>query len=93
MRIGSWHYGGIFDYDAKSERLQVVNAELENADVWNDPKHAQELGREKKSLETTVQTLSDIDTGLTDAQRAFRDCREPITTTPRWPPSNATPMP
>ena len=23
-------YGGIFDYDAKAERLQVVNAELED---------------------------------------------------------------
>ena len=40
-------YGGIFDYDAKAERLQVVNAELEDPSVWNDPKHAQDLGREK----------------------------------------------
>ncbi|WP_143161011.1 peptide chain release factor 2 [Pollutimonas bauzanensis] len=59
------------DYDAKSERLQVVNAELESAEVWNDPKHAQELGREKKSLETTVHTLAEIDAGLTDAQELF----------------------
>ncbi len=70
-RIASWHCGGIFDYDAKSERLQVVNAELESAEVWNDPKHAQELGREKKSLETTVHTLAEIDAGLTDAQELF----------------------
>ena len=26
-------YGGIFDYDAKAERLQVVNAELEDPSV------------------------------------------------------------
>lgn len=64
-------YGGIFDYDAKAERLHVVNAELESPDVWNDPKHAQDLGREKKSLETVVHTLTDIANGLSDAQELF----------------------
>ncbi|MGE4369717.1 MAG: peptide chain release factor 2 [Burkholderiaceae bacterium] len=59
------------DYDAKSERLHVVNAELESPDVWNDPKHAQDLGREKKSLETVVQTLDDIATGVNDARELF----------------------
>lgn len=65
------HFGGIFDYDAKFERLQVVNAELESAEVWNDPKHAQELGREKKNLENVVQTLTEIGQGLHDAQELF----------------------
>lgn len=64
-------YGGIFDYDAKAERLLVVNAELENPDIWNDPQHAQELGREKKSLETVVHTLSDLERGLADAHDLF----------------------
>jgi peptide chain release factor 2 len=64
-------FGGIFDYDAKAERLHVVNAELESADVWNDPKHAQDLGREKKSLETVVRTLTEIADGLSDAQELF----------------------
>lgn len=64
-------YGGIFDYDAKSERLQVVNAELENPDVWNDPKHAQDLGREKKGLEDVVMTLSALGSGLADAAELF----------------------
>ncbi|NYT86221.1 peptide chain release factor 2 [Pollutimonas harenae] len=59
------------DYDAKAERLHVVNAELESPDVWNDPKHAQDLGREKKSLETVVHTLTDIANGLSDAQELF----------------------
>ena len=36
-------YGGIFDYDAKYERLRTVNASLEDPSVWNDPKKAQEL--------------------------------------------------
>ncbi len=64
-------YGGIFDYDAKSERLHVVNAELESPDVWNDPKHAQELGREKKSLEKVVETLTQVSQNLQDARDLF----------------------
>lgn len=64
-------YGGIFDYDGKAERLHVVNAELESPDVWNDPKHAQDLGREKKSLETVVATLDEISTGVNDARELF----------------------
>ncbi|WP_368641964.1 peptide chain release factor 2 [Castellaniella ginsengisoli] len=59
------------DYDTKAERLLVVNAELENPDVWNDPAHAQELGREKKSLETVVHTLADLKRGLNDARDLF----------------------
>src|SRR5690554_5080892 len=70
-RSASRHFGGTFDYDAKAERLHVVNAELESAEVWNDPKHAQELGRAKKSLEKVVQTLSRIGNGLHDAQELF----------------------
>jgi len=48
-----------------------VNAELENPDVWNDPKHAQDLGREKKALETVVLTINEIDSGLRDATELF----------------------
>lgn len=64
-------YGGIFDFDTKSERLQVVNAELESNDVWNDPQRAQELGREKKSLENIVGSLTHICNGLAEARELF----------------------
>lgn len=40
---------GIFDYDAKKERLEEVNAELEQPDVWNEPERAQALGKERSS--------------------------------------------
>jgi len=69
--IASGLFGAIFDYDAKTERLQVVNAELEDPAVWNDPKHAQDLGREKKSLEDVVLTLTELGRGLADAQELF----------------------
>ncbi|NYT66061.1 peptide chain release factor 2 [Alcaligenaceae bacterium] len=59
------------DYDAKAERLHVVNAELESAEVWNDPANAQSLGREKRSLEKIVDTLDTLATGLQDANDLF----------------------
>ena len=46
--------GGIFDYPAKERKLNEVNAALEDPKVWDVPKRAQELGREKKSLEDVV---------------------------------------
>ncbi|MGO3890199.1 MAG: peptide chain release factor 2 [Paenalcaligenes sp.] len=59
------------DYDDKAHRLIVVNAELESPDVWNDPQHAQELGREKKSLEGVVTALDEIRSALHDSQELF----------------------
>lgn len=65
------HFGGIFDYEANYERLQVVNAELESPEVWNNPDHAQELGREKKRLDTIIETLDALQNGLSDSTELF----------------------
>ncbi len=70
-RPASRLFGGIFDYDVKAERLHVVNAELEDPGVWNDPKRAQELGREKKSIEDVVTTLTSLAQSIIDAQELF----------------------
>ncbi|WP_100147741.1 peptide chain release factor 2 [Limnohabitans sp. JirII-31] len=59
------------DFDAKSERLRTVNASLEDPSVWNDPKKAQELGREKKSLDDVVVTLSRLTQELSDNTELF----------------------
>ncbi len=64
-------YGGIFDYDAKSERLRTVNASLEDPTVWNDPKRAQELGKEKKLLDGVVLTLNTLERELADNTELF----------------------
>ena len=58
--------GGIFDFDAKVERLEEVNAELEQPDVWNEPEKAQALGKERASLEAVVDTIKKLDQGLED---------------------------
>lgn len=70
------NYGGIFDFDVKSEKLDQVNGELEDPEVWNDPKRAQDLGKEKKSLENIVHTLIKIDGDLNDTRDLFAMARE-----------------
>ena len=69
-------YGGIFDYDAKSARLAEVSEILEDPNIWNDAKRAQELGREKKSLEGVVLSLGTIQQNLTDTKDLFDMARE-----------------
>ncbi len=64
-------YGGIFDYAAKSNKLEQVIAELEEPDIWNDPEKAQELNKEKKSLEAVVLSLRNIRSELSDAEELF----------------------
>ncbi len=59
--------GGIFDYDAKRERLEEVERELENPDIWNDPERAQALGRERSLLDKTVNGIRDLKDGLSGA--------------------------
>ena len=61
--------GGIFDYDAKKEKLEEVLLELENPDIWSEPEKAQALGKDKASLEAVV-------TGLDQSSAAVRDAAE-----------------
>ncbi|HBZ30680.1 MAG TPA: peptide chain release factor 2, partial [Nitrosomonas nitrosa] len=53
--------GGIFDYDNKKTKLFELNRLLEDPAIWNDAKRAEEVGREKKSLEDVVLTLESMD--------------------------------
>ncbi len=50
--------------------MEVAGA-LEDPQVWNDPKRAQELGRERKSLETVVLGLGQLTTTLADHSELF----------------------
>nr|WP_285316727.1 peptide chain release factor 2 [Providencia rettgeri] len=59
---------GYLDYDAKKERLEEVNAELEQPDVWNEPERAQALGKERSSLEAIVETIDQMTQGLEDVE-------------------------
>ena len=73
---GSASYGGIFDYDQKRERLTLLNQELEDPKVWDDPKRAQEMGREKKSLENIVLVLEEAQAAIDDGREMFEMGKE-----------------
>jgi peptide chain release factor 2 len=44
-----------------------VSAELESSDIWNNPAHAQELGRERARLAAVIEPIDRADQGLRDA--------------------------
>ncbi len=56
------------DFEVKSERLVEVLRELEDPDVWSDQARAQALGKERGQLEIIVDTINDLEQGLSDAE-------------------------
>jgi peptide chain release factor 2 len=64
-------FGGIFDYDTKSRRLIELNLQLEDSKIWDDPKLAQALGKEKKTLDGVVSSIKKLDDDLTGALELF----------------------
>ena len=54
------------DYDGKKDRLEEVVGLSEDPELWNDPKRAQEIGKERKVLEGIVLTLDSIAGGIDD---------------------------
>ena len=67
--------GGIFDVDAKEARLKEIGAALEDPKVWDDPKRAQELGREKKVADLIVEKMHRLEAGVRDAAELFEMAR------------------
>ncbi|PPC91256.1 MAG: peptide chain release factor 2 [Methylobacter sp.] len=59
---------GYLDFDTKSERLVEVLRELENPKIWDNPEHAQTLGKERVQLEIVVNTLASLERSLSDAE-------------------------
>jgi peptide chain release factor 2 len=68
--------GGFFDYAVKKDRLEEVIRLSEAPDFWNDAARAQELGRERKSLEDVVLVLDRVTSSLKDAAELFEMARE-----------------
>ncbi|HBA35840.1 MAG TPA: peptide chain release factor 2 [Gammaproteobacteria bacterium] len=59
---------GYLDYASKKERLEEVVKELENPDLWSNPEQAQQLGKEKVSLENVVLVLDQVETSLNESR-------------------------
>ena len=67
--------GGIFDFDEKKQRLSEVTQLTEDPALWNDTKRAQELGKERKLLESVVGSLEEVDQGLRDTRELLELAR------------------
>ncbi|WP_169393369.1 MULTISPECIES: peptide chain release factor 2 [Psychrobacter] len=55
------------DFDGKQERLEEVNLELENPELWNDPDRATQISKEKSQLDNILGVMITLDSRLDDA--------------------------
>lgn len=62
------HFGGIFDYDNKVKRLEHIVTLSEDPQIWQDSKKSQELGKERKLLEETIDQIDRSTRSLKDAK-------------------------
>ena len=60
-------FGGIFDFEGKKERLEEVNLELENPELWNNPDIATKISKEKSVLDGIIGVIEGLDASLDDA--------------------------
>lgn len=51
--------------------MEELNQEIENPDFWNDQKHAQEVSKEKKTLDDLVGSFTRLTAGIADAEELF----------------------
>ncbi|MGP5175961.1 peptide chain release factor 2 [Psychrobacter immobilis] len=55
------------DFDGKQERLEEVNLELENPELWNDPERATKINKEKSQLDGVIDVVVSLESTLEDA--------------------------
>jgi peptide chain release factor 2 len=67
---------GFLDLEQKTERLEEVVLELESPMIWENPEHAQALGRERAQLESVVTLLHSLEQGIVDGRELFEMARE-----------------
>ncbi len=59
--------GGIFDWDNALKKLDELNEQAENPDLWNDQAAAQKLLRERTALDTMISGYNELDAECQDA--------------------------
>ncbi|MDX2164283.1 MAG: peptide chain release factor 2 [Gammaproteobacteria bacterium] len=59
---------GYLDYDNNLEKLDEVNLELAEPNVWSNPERAQQLSKDKSRLENLVTTIQRIEQTLQEAR-------------------------
>ncbi|WP_086607660.1 peptide chain release factor 2 [Erythrobacter donghaensis] len=55
------------DWDRALRRLDELNARVQDPKLWDNPKQAQAISREQKTLETAVNTVREIEAEMADA--------------------------
>ncbi|QFT78012.1 peptide chain release factor 2 [Erythrobacter sp. THAF29] len=55
------------DWDRALRRLDELNARVQDPTLWDDPKEAQAVSREQKTLENAVNTVKEISAEMADA--------------------------
>ncbi len=63
----TWRSGGTFDFETKQQRLEEVDLELADPNVWDDQDRAQTLNKERSQLEAIVGVLTTLAENLNDA--------------------------
>jgi len=55
------------DWERAVRRLDELNARVEDPKLWDDPKRAEEVMRERRRLESAIGTVNEISSEMTDA--------------------------
>jgi peptide chain release factor 2 len=55
------------DWDRATRRLDELNARVEDPKLWDDPKQAESVMRERRRLEAAIATVNDIGQEMADA--------------------------
>jgi len=55
------------DWERALRRLDELNAKVQDPTLWDNPKQAQAISREQKTLETAIGTVNDISAEMADA--------------------------
>lgn len=55
------------DWERALRRLDELNARVQDPNLWDNPKQAQAISREQKTLETAVNTVNEIAAEMADA--------------------------
>ena len=59
--------GGTFDIDIKEKRLEELETQSQNPEIWNNPQQMQALNKERVVLERSVQDWNDLNSKVDDA--------------------------
>lgn len=60
------YYGGIFDPEQAQARLEELNEKSEDPELWNDPKKAQGLMKERQKLDAAINGFNNLAQELDD---------------------------